>query len=257
VAVTGDLMLVVERDNQRVQVFRLPSFEPVGAFGQARLRRPYGLTVFPAAGESGYTLYVTDAYEGPDESIPPPSKLGERVKQYRFAVAGDTLTHEHVRSFGATSGAGVLKAVESIWADPPNDRLLVAEEREDASQIKVYTLEGAFTGTTIGTEYFPHEAEGIGLYRCADGSGHWVTTDQADAQSTFHVFDRTSLNYAGSFQGPVVANTDGIFVTERAFGPFERGAVYAVHDDGNTAAFAWADITDALGFGACETASDA
>lgn len=47
-AVVDDLMLVVERDNRRVQVFALPSFEPLGTLGTERMRRPYGLSVFPA-----------------------------------------------------------------------------------------------------------------------------------------------------------------------------------------------------------------
>ena len=34
VTVIDDLMIVVERDNRRVQVFSLPEFEPLGAFGE-------------------------------------------------------------------------------------------------------------------------------------------------------------------------------------------------------------------------------
>lgn len=64
VATVEDLMLVVERNNRRVQVFRLPEGEPLGAFGQDVLRLPYGLTVYEDGGE--YVLYVTDAYEAPD-----------------------------------------------------------------------------------------------------------------------------------------------------------------------------------------------
>jgi 3-phytase len=249
IAVVDDLLLVVERDNRRVQVFSLPGFTPLGAFGQNRLRRPYGVTVFPDGDE--YALYVTDAYEESDESVPPLDELDERVKQYRFSVEDGTLTHAHVRTFGDTSGPGVLKVVESIWADPEHDRLLIAEEKEGESQIKVYTLDGTFTGDTIGRAYFPNEAEGIMLYRCPGGGGYWITTDQSETSNTFHLFERSSFRYAGSFRGQTVSNTDGIFVTERSFGPFEQGALYAVHNDGNTCAFAWSAIAGALDLSAC------
>jgi 3-phytase len=38
IAVTGDLVLVVERDARRVQVLRLPDFEPLGTFGEDLLK---------------------------------------------------------------------------------------------------------------------------------------------------------------------------------------------------------------------------
>lgn len=243
IAVIDSLMLVVERDNRRVQVLSLPDFTSLGTFGEDRFRLPYGLTVFKD--QSEYVLYVTDAYEEPDESVPPLSELDERVKQFRFSVDDGALSAEHVRTFGDTTGTGVLKVVESIWADPENNRLLIAEEREGESQIKVYTLNGTFTGTTIASSYFSHEAEGIMLYECGS-SGYWLTTDQGEQGNTFHVFERTSLNYEGSFRGKTVSNTDGIFVTEQAFGPFEQGAFYAVHNDGNTVAFDWTSISTAL-----------
>ncbi|WP_199774309.1 phytase [Salinibacter altiplanensis] len=258
VAVIDDLMIVVERDNRRVQVVSLPSFEPLGAFGapldwhraagegEDRLRLPYGLTVYESDNGT-YILYVTDAFSEPDGSVPPPSALDQRVKQFRFTVENGTLRHQHVRNIGATSGPGRLKVVESIWADPAHDRLLIAEEKEGEAQIKVYTLDGTFTGTTISSEYFRHEAEGIMLYECGDTDGYWLTTDQSEESNAFHVFDRASLEHVGAFQGKTVTNTDGIFVTERAFGDFERGAVYAVHNDRSTVAVAWAAIAEALG----------
>ncbi|MGH7447284.1 MAG: phytase, partial [Longimicrobiales bacterium] len=45
IAVTSDLLLVVERDNARVQVLHLPAFEPIAIFGEGILRRPYGIAV--------------------------------------------------------------------------------------------------------------------------------------------------------------------------------------------------------------------
>jgi 3-phytase len=246
IAIAGNLAFVVERDNHRVQVFRLPGFESLGTFGDKDLRLPYGITMYAEAPDR-FMVYVTDNYEMPDESVPPDSLLGERVRQYRVTVRGTGLRAEPIRAFGDTSGPGVLKVVESIALDLPNQRLLIAEELETGSHIKVYTPEGKFTGQIIGQGLFPHQAEGIILYACGDTAGYWVTTDQAMTVNTFHVFDRSTLRHIGSFRGDSTLNTDGIALTQRGFGGFPSGAFYAVHNDGNVAAFSWATIADALG----------
>jgi 3-phytase len=246
VFVIDDLAMVVERDNHRVQIFRLPAFDPVGIFGESLLKLPYGIAVYPAAESGSYVVYVTDNYEMADESVPPDSMLGQRVRQFRVAVGPKGLKAEPMAAFGDTSGPGALKVVESIAADVPNNRLLIAEELETDSHIKVYTLDGTFTGQTIDSGLFPNQAEGITLYACGDTAGYWVTTDQGMTANTFHVFDRQSLAHLGSFRGAATLNTDGIALTQRGFAEFPSGAFYAVHNDGNVAAFSWASIADAL-----------
>src|SRR5690606_15312811 len=42
IAVLDDILLVVERDNHRVQVLTLPDLVSVGSFGSDELLRPYG-----------------------------------------------------------------------------------------------------------------------------------------------------------------------------------------------------------------------
>ncbi|MDQ2670888.1 MAG: phytase [Gemmatimonadota bacterium] len=250
VAVIDDLAIVVERDNHRVQVFRMPAFTPLGSFADTLLTLPYGVAVIPlGAGE--YTVYVTDNYELGEDMLPPDSLLNRRVQQFRMRVTSDGVTAEHVRAFGATSGPGVLKVVESIAADEAHDRLLIAEELEVASHLKVYDLEGEFTGTIIGEGMFPHQAEGIILYECGENEGYWVATDQDRAVNTFHVFDRATLAHVGSFRGELTRNTDGIALSQQGFGDFPTGILVAVHDDGSVAAFEWGDIASALGLRTC------
>jgi 3-phytase len=251
IAVIDDLALVVERDNHRVQVFRMPSFTPLGTFGASVLKKPYGIAVYPAAEAGGaeaggYVAYVTDNYELTEDVVPPDSMLGERVRQFRVTIAPDTLSAELVGTFGDTAGPGVLKVVESIAADVPNNRLLIAEELETGSHIKVYSLDGRFTGQIIDSGLFPHQAEGIILYACGDTAGYWITTDQDLEVNTFHVFDRQTLEHVGSFRGARTLNTDGIALTQRGFADFPSGAFYAVHNDGNVAAFSWEAIADSL-----------
>lgn len=246
VAVVDDLMFVVERDNHRVQVFTLPDFRSLGSYGADDLVKPYGIAIVPDS-DGVYRSWITDAYEFEEDVIPADSLLGERVREYRVRVTADSLGAELANTFGATSGGGRLRVVESIAADPPNDRLLIAEEEEGASMIKVYTLAGDFTGEIIDDGYFPHQAEGIVLYACSDGDGYWIATDQGKNVNTFHLFDRRTLEHEASFRAETVLNTDGIALTQTGFGEFEAGAFYAVHNDGNVAAFRWADIAAPLG----------
>jgi 3-phytase len=246
IAVVDDLMWVVERDNARVQVFTLPDFRPIGIFGGAELRKPYGIAIVPE-GDGVYATYITDNYEFVEDEVPADSLLGERIRHFRVTVRADGLTARVANTFGDTAGPGVLRVVESIAVDPTNDRLLIAEEQEGASMIKVYTLGGRFTGEIIDARFFSYQAEGIVLYGCDASAGYWVATDQSTEVNTFHVFDRISLEHLGSFRGRTVLNTDGIALTQTPFDGFTAGAFFAVHNDGSVAAFRWADIAGALG----------
>ena len=246
IAVIDDLALVVERDNARVQVFRLPEFESLGFVGEDLFKFPYGIAAL-SSGTDQYDIFITDNYEDPGEQIPPDSMLGERVQQFRLSIEDGRVVAEHVRAIGPTSGEGRLRVVESIFVDPENERLLIAEEEEGRSHIKVFTLDGEFTGDMIDQRHFPNEAEGIALYACDDGDGYWISTDQSEETNTFHIFDRRSLQHVGSFSGETTRNTDGIALTQHGFGPFPAGAMYAVHDDQSITAFSWTEIAEGLG----------
>ena len=247
IMIAGDLALVVERDNHRVQVLLLPAFEPRGMVGVDVLRRPYGATVFED--EPGVLeLYVTDNYETLDGEIPPPAELGERVKHFRVFAEAEGVSSELVRSFGDTEGLGVLTKVETLLVDDASGRLLIADEHETGMVLKVYTLDGQFTGETVGQGHFFHEAEGLALRYCGE-SGYWIATDQAPDISLFRVFDHADFTYRGTFVGETTANTDGVTQTSMATDAFPNGAFFAVHDDQGVTAFDWWAIAEGLGLG--------
>ena len=90
IAVIDDLVLVVERDNRRVQVMTLPDFAPIGHFGQDELRKPYGLWV-NKTGQGSYDLYVTDSWDNGEDAQgndiqPPLAELDQRVRRYVFSL---------------------------------------------------------------------------------------------------------------------------------------------------------------------------
>ena len=255
IAVIDDLLLVVERDNRRVQVLGLPDFNPLGHFGQEELRKPYGLWV-NRTGAGQYDLYVTDSWDNGEDAqgndiLPPLAELDQRVRRYAMHVADGKASARLVSSIGDTSEKGALRVVESLWGDVANDRLLIAEEDETyANEFKVYTLDGQFSGQVFGADTLAAQAEGIMLRSCGD-AGWWITTEQGKQRSVFHLFDRETLAHVGAFDGERVANTDGIWNSQQASTRFPNGALYAVHDDQGVVAFDWDDIARALQLPAC------
>lgn len=257
VFVIDDLLLVVERDNRRVQLLSLPEFKPLTLFGgdgDEALRKPYGLWVQKLADEVGYRVFVTDNYELADGSVPPANQLGERVQQFVLRSTATGWSAARERRFGATEGPGVLNIVESVWGDPTHGVLMLADEEEYRERnIKVYGMDGQYRGRRMGAGVFRYQPEGIALYTCADGGGFWITTDQGKQHNYFHLFARQSLDYLGSFEGRTVLNTDGIWLNQQALPGFVGGALFAVHDDGSAAAFDLAGIIEALRLPACAT----
>jgi 3-phytase len=259
VAVFGDLLFVVERDNRRVQVLRMPEFAPVGSFGNGELRSPYGLWLTETApGE--LQVYITDSFmDGPRfDVVPPLAQLGERVRRYRVQLRADggfdalasdapAFNAQYVGAFGDTSEAAALRMVESIAGDPVHARLLIADEhRRHNSNLREYGFDGRFTGRSLPEDTFDGEAEGVSLWSCRNDRGYWVAVDQQAPLTTFHLFDRDDLSPRGSFKGTVTAQTDGIALHAAASARFPAGALFAVHDDRAVAAFDLRDIVQAL-----------
>jgi len=246
VAVVDDLLLVSERDNRRVQVFHLPEFASLGFVGVGTLRWPYGIAAFRS--RRGVEVYVTDSYLGAGGAIPPAAELGERVRHFLLAVRDGGVESHLVRSFGETAGDGALHMVESIAADPQWNRLLIADEAESARDLKVYDLDGHFTGQVLGHGAFTADPEGLALVRYGQG-GLWIAVDQYKTRTRFLVFDRVSLRPLGAFTGRVVANTDGIAVLNESTGAFISGGLLAVNSDASVAAFPLAEIQRVLAAG--------
>lgn len=245
IAVIDNYAVIVERDNHRIQVFSLPGFESLGVFGETVLRLPYGITIDKF--EDTYHLYVTDNFETPDEETPPGDNLRQRVHHFMVTIENNQIAPEHIKAFGETSGEGVLYKVESILIDRAHNRLLIADEYEEHRNVKIYDVEGKFTGQIIPHNYFFYEPEGIVIWACeADSSGYYLMVDQGKINNTFQVFDRKTLEYIGGFGGEITRNTDGIAITQEAFGDFKYGAFYPVHNDGSITAIAWEDIAKNL-----------
>ena len=249
IAVFGDLVFVVERDNHRVQVLRLPDFSPAGIFGTDDLLKPYGLWLHESA-PMELQLDVTDSYQNPDNSVPALAELDRRVKRFRVILGESGVEAARLEaSYGDTSPAGAVRWIESIVGDPLHDRWLIPEEyiETEPGEIRLYDGRGRYQGANVGEGLFGGQPEGIALYDCPDGSGYWIATDQQLDTNRFHVFDRRSLEQLGSFRGATVKFTDGVALHPVPSARFPAGAFYAVHHDQGVVAFDWRDVAGALG----------
>lgn len=249
VAVHGDHLFVVERDNHRVQVLSLPELKSVGSFGSGELRSPYGIWLTET--EPGeLEAYITDSfmYGKKFDQVPALVELDQRVRRYRVKFDQDgRLMANYAGSFGDTRQASALRMVESIAGDPANDRLLIADEdRRHESTLREYTFSGRYTGRSLPQASFGAQAEGVALWTCPDGSGYWIAVDQLAPLTIFHLFDRVTLAPRGSFQGRLTAHTDGVALHAAATPSFPGGALFAVHDDKAVTAFDLRDVARVL-----------
>lgn len=240
IQVIDDLCVVVERDNKRVQIFSLPEFKHLGFIGGDVLRKPYGLSVYKDEADT-YQLYVTDDYPAtPEDAEMPGAFYTERIKHFSFKVTDEQLTEvQFVRQFGEAEGQGRLWVVESIIADPEKGRIYIADEEGPSVGIKVYDLDGKYTGQMLDTATFKGQPEGIAIYQNGARS-YLITTDQQPSVSVFHIFDRETLKPIAAFKGKTTANTDGISVHGSV--GFTNGGLWAIHDDQALVAFDWDQI---------------
>ena len=252
VAVHGDHLFVVERDNHRVQVLSLPDFKVIGTFGDAQLRSPYGIWLTEK--EPGeLEVYITDSfmYGKKYDVVPPFAELAERVRRFRVSFDADgAMRAQYAGAFGDTREDTALRMVESIAGDPANDRLLIADEdRRHLSTLREYSFSGRYTGRSLPQDAFGAEAEGVALWTCPDGTGYWIAVDQLAPLTLFHLFDRVTLQPRGTFRGAVTARTDGVALHAAASAGFPGGALYAVHEDKSVTAFDLRDVARSLGLG--------
>ncbi len=172
IAVADDLLLVVERDNHRVQAMALPGFRPLGSFREDVLLRPYGIAFF-RDGAGVLQVYVTDDYGNevdPPEGEDPSGDLTRRVRHFALDTRDGGFTARLAGTFGEASGPGALHVVESIQVDEAQGILLVADEHR--FEMEVYDLQGAYLDRTLGTgPYRFGDPEGIMLYRCGAEEG--------------------------------------------------------------------------------------
>lgn len=243
--IINDLVFVVERDNKRCQVLRLPDFSPVGSFGEKTLEKPYGIYVLPSEQNFSYQVFITDDFDADEKQAPP---LSQRGKRFSVIIGDNSVTASLIQFFGDAKGPGAIDKTESLWADPATNRLLIADESK--KNIKIYTLDTCgFTGKVLGQNCFQDDPEddpeGIALFSGnKTAEGMWIFAHQREhGRSCFHLFDRQTLDYVSTFKGKRTANTDGVWLETAVPDDNESESIfYAIHDDQGICAFAFGSV---------------
>jgi len=224
-----DILLVVERDNDRVSAWLLPWLYPLGTFGDGATLTPYGVTTHVDNGIM--QAWVTSTGYSP-----------QRVMVYDLSwESGTDFVGTLNRSFEVPGDA----VLESIVIDPVHQRAIVCDEGN--FNIMAYSMAGSLL-TRFGVGVFVDDPEGVDIYDTGNGTGYIVIPDQNSVPMQFEVFDRVSFDYMGSFSGPT-AGTDGLVLTQRPLPNLPNGAMFAVHNDSTVHVYDWADI--AAGMGLC------
>jgi hypothetical protein len=115
IAVQGDYLFVVERDNHRVQLLSLPDFKTIGTFGEKELRSPYGIWLTEK--EPGeLDVYITDSfmYGKKFDVVPPFDELNQRVRRYRVVFDQDGACVPSTRAPSAIP----MKKARCAWSNP-------------------------------------------------------------------------------------------------------------------------------------------
>ncbi len=225
-------ILVIERDNHRVQAFRPDTYESLGTFGAAELHRPYGGAV--SYRKDGIYLYVTDT------KVP----LDQVAHVFRIELDAGKVHGRQVRVFGDPRGPGAIREAESLVVDDALERVLFCDEA--VMEVKVYTLDGRYTGEIVGKGLIKGDPEGIVLWNQPQ-SGCFILTDQRDEITYWHVFGRKHYVYLGTFTGePAIANTDGICLYPEALPGCPLGALFAVDDDEDLRAYSLESIKEQI-----------
>lgn len=216
---TRPALLIVERDNRRVQAIWADTMTPAGMVVE-NLDRPYGCCVATHNGE--LLLYITDEKAEP--------RL--RVRLYKLMRDGDALKSQFVRGLGEEEGPGLIKKPESITVDPYRERLLVCDEATDQKCVKVFSITGKFIGKAFGGGTIMGDPEGLVVWRTPDLHDVVIVTDQRPEQTAWHVFGAEDYDHRLSFTGTQkIANTDGVAIFPEPLSEYSTGMFFAVNDD--------------------------
>lgn len=202
-----DVALTTERDGNRISLFSIPDFQPLGSFGE-EIQQPMGIT-YVRDGDGALIFVVSKRAEGDDKII-----------RYRITLADGMLRAERQLSFGHE----LTPNQETVFADESTGLLYAADE--SAQNIKVYDLSGRLL-TTFGDGIFQGQVEGIAIARCGKKS-ILVASDQL-IPTELEFFELPGYKHLATVITSVV-KTDGIALTQHPLPDFPRGLLVAQTD---------------------------
>ncbi|MCK6562263.1 phytase [candidate division KSB1 bacterium] len=219
-----DLLIVSDRDNNRLAIWSVPDETYMGSVTEAGMIEPYGVATYWDGDQ--FQVFVTDN-GGPTDD----------VLVFNLLPQGQGVRGVLQQTFATQT------VLESITIDPYHRRILLCDEsRRD---VMVLDLSGNLL-QRFGQGYFVKEPEGIQLYDTGEGAGYILVSDQIASPAQFEVFDRRTFAWLGNFTGST-RDTDGIEIVQAALPNLPNGSFFAQNTDRNAHCYDWGAIASALG----------
>lgn len=176
-----DIVVVTEREQQRLRVFRLPDMQPVDAgglpvfVGETQCL-PMGIALYTRPTDHAIFAIVSRK-EGP---------AAKYLWQYQLEDNGSgQVKMTLVRKFGNFSGR---KEIESIAVDNELGYVYYSDEGLGVRQYYADPSHGNEEISLFATTGFSEDHEGISIYKTSQKKGYILVSDQGASQ--FHIFRR-------------------------------------------------------------------
>ena len=190
-------VLIIERDNTRVQLFEYPTKKLLDTWGNGILKKPYGGTFKKL--NNGYQILVTDDTTKTIYSI---------IYKFKDGV----LTRDSSNIWKKLSFATKL---ESLYYDSSKDILLVADEAREI--VLIYDFKSKSIIDNFGERILTGEPEGISKWK-----EYYIITNQSKSDNKFYIINQDfDIVHILKING--VSNTDGICVN--------NDYLYVINDD--------------------------
>ena len=137
--IEDDLLFVLERGNDRIQVFELPNFTSFGFIGEDRLDKPEAMAAFHIEPGAFY-IYVAET-----QLLPDGGKIGY-IRRFSVSRAVNTIHSAYQFTFGFSPGVGYLGPITSLTVDQEGRQVAVTSEGTVSGDTRTYSLDGQYIG---------------------------------------------------------------------------------------------------------------
>ncbi|MBT4880019.1 MAG: phytase [Alphaproteobacteria bacterium] len=242
-----DIVACAIRGTNEIKVFKMDPKNKV----LVDITAPGGISTGFPVDTYGFTLYKRSS-DGTLFGFVS-SKNKDHIHQIRLHGDGNgRVAGEFVRQFGEPD---MVRYVEGMVADDEKDFLYAADERRGILKYKAdpALYEHKVKNVFATKDGIHRDREGIALYKCPNGDGYFLLSDQAG--DSLKVYERQGKNkFIGTLMTKGSTETDGIEVTSHSLGSkFPEGIIVA-HNDGNKnfVIYDWRDVRKALNLKRCK-----